>query len=132
MATIKFTDSTIPSKFTLAKKQYEVTCGYQVTNSDFLNLLLDGYQVTTGIPSEVTTGLPSNHTEVTTSIPQGIPSEVIAQLQAQIGDFSRTEYDSDMKQIRDTISALSKNMYNTIKKNVSANVSNVSTDDLEE
>ncbi len=94
MATIKFTDSTIPSKFTLAKKQYEVTCGHQVTNSDFLNLLLDGYLVTTGIPS--------NHTEVTTSIPQGIPSEFV----------TKSEYDSDMKQIQE----FNKTAFDHIKK----------------
>jgi hypothetical protein len=102
MATIKFTDSTTPSKFTLAKKQYEVTCGHQVTNSDFLNLLLDGYLVTSGIPSEVTTGLPSNHTEVTTSIPSGIPSEFV----------TKSEYDFDMKQISD----FNKTAFDHIKK----------------
>ena len=67
MSTIKFTDSTTPSKFTLAKKQYEVTCGHQVTNSDFLNLLLEGYLVTLGTPSKVST-----------STPQGIHEDFIS------------------------------------------------------
>ena len=109
MATIKFTDSTLPSKFTLAKKHHEVTCGHLVTNSDFLNLLLDGYLVTSGIPSEVTSGIPSNHTEVTTSIPQGIPSEFI----------TKSKYDSDMKQIekfnKDVIEQI-KNLYAKFSK----------------
>ena len=62
MAIIKFTDSTIPATFTNLKKQHEVTCGYQVTNSEFFNILIEGYLVTTRIPTEVSTGIPSNHT----------------------------------------------------------------------
>lgn len=63
MSVIKFTDTSSPAYFSLAKKQYEYTCGYQVTNSEFLKVLLEVYKVTMGTPSEVSTGTPSNHTE---------------------------------------------------------------------
>lgn len=74
MSVIKFTDTSSPAEFSLTKKQHEYTCGHQVTNSNFLKVLLEVYKVTigtpsevhlvtTGTPMEVSTGTPSNHTE---------------------------------------------------------------------
>ena len=69
MSVIKFTDSTSPSEFSMAKKQYEYTYGHLVTNSEFLKVLLDGYLVTIGTPTEVSTSTPSDHSEVTIGTP---------------------------------------------------------------
>lgn len=64
MSIIKFTESTSPAQFKSAKSKYEVTIGRQVTNSEFLKIILDGYLETIGDHDEVTIGLLGNHQQV--------------------------------------------------------------------
>jgi hypothetical protein len=119
MATKQTTTLRLDNKATLdalqaAKINISAELGKKLTNDDLIMYLLS-----TNV---------SNLTKSNVSI-DTVDTSKIDTVDTFADYISRTEYDSDMKQIRDTVSALSKNMYHSIKKNVSANVS---TDDLEE
>jgi len=115
---------TLSSKETLDlfnKMKHEA--GSKLTNDEFLKIVLSIYTPFNKVDStksENIHSMDSTYTPISNNVPLHIHSmdstssefTTLTQLQNQIGDFSRAEYDSDMKQILD----FDKNVYEQIKK----------------